>query len=85
MNSLGVPVHASNENDVRRGGDFVEGEFVIDMQPIAYVFEKGSRIRITLACADKDNARVDVREPAPEIVLHVGGPNGSHLVLPEVT
>ena len=82
-NDPGIPIHISNEHEIRNGsGDFA-GEYVIDLQPTAYVFEMGSRIRITVTCADKDNASVEVTEPVPEIAVTLGGPNGSCLLLPE--
>ena len=82
-NDLGVPVHISKEREIRNGSVDLAGEYIIDLQPVAYVFEKGSRVRITVTCADKDNAYVEKNNPASEIVLILGGGNGSYLALPE--
>jgi hypothetical protein len=45
---------------------------------------KGSRLRVTLAGADKDNYTVAVHDPAPTLTVHQGGPRASFLELPVV-
>jgi len=82
-NDLGIQVHLSNEHEIKNNSVDLAGDYVIDLQPMAYIFEKGSRIRVTITCADKDNAYVEVTEPASRISLTLGGLNGSCIFLPK--
>jgi uncharacterized protein len=42
---------------------------VFDLLPTAYQFSRGSRIRVSIACADADNFDTPVITPAPNIRL----------------
>lgn len=61
-----------------RVGPGQQGDVVIVMQPICWVFDPGDRVRLTLSGADRDNAYTPVADPVP--VLRVRG--GSVLELP---
>ncbi|PCC68483.1 hypothetical protein SAMN02745121_08372 [Nannocystis exedens] len=81
--ALGLPYHPSRAEDIAELPD-APVELVFDLLPLSRVFPRGSRIRLTLTCADHDNAFTP--EPAPEqaICLHRGQDRPSRLVLPVV-
>jgi hypothetical protein len=77
--SPGLPYHGSIEADCEPlGGGPVELE--LDLFPTSWLFPRGSRIRLAIAGADRDNALTPVLEPAPTVTLHRGP--ASRLVLP---
>lgn len=51
---------------------------------VAWRIERGHRLRLALAGADRDNYTVPSREPRPVLTFHSGGPRPSHLQLPVV-
>ncbi len=59
-------------------------ELAFDLQPVAYRFARGSRIRLALAGADRDFAPLLSRD-SPTWTLEYGGGAGSRLALPILT
>jgi putative CocE/NonD family hydrolase len=78
---LGLPYHRSYASDVAElPADPVE--LVFDMQPTSIVFCGGHRIRVTIACADKDNTATPELSPPPQVTIYRGQQFASHIVLP---
>jgi len=82
--NLGLPYHRSFEEDVV---ELVPGEPVelaFDLHPTSNIFNTGHRIRITITCADKDNAATPELSPPPMVTLYRNKNQASHAVLPVV-
>ncbi|WP_427970100.1 CocE/NonD family hydrolase C-terminal non-catalytic domain-containing protein, partial [Altererythrobacter sp.] len=45
-------------------------ELAFDLHPTSNIFNAGHRIRIAVACADKDNALTPELSPPPTITLY---------------
>lgn len=82
--NLGLPYHRVFREDVKplTSGDPVE--LVFDLQPTSQVFDAGHRIRLTITCADKDNAETTPADPAPQVTIYREARRPSRLVLPVV-
>lgn len=81
--ALGLPYRPSGEGDIATlNGEPVE--MVFDLLPTAKHFAAGHRIRITLACADRDNYRHLTHDPAPTIKIFHDAQHRSHVILPLV-
>jgi len=81
FNNLGLPFHRSNAADIADLPD-QPVELVLDLLPTSYVFDAGHRIRVTITCADKDNALTPQLDPPPTIHLYRGADHASYIVLP---
>lgn len=92
-----LPWHGYREADYVDGAlaDGVQRELVISLHPTSWVFRKGHRIRLTLACADWPTFRLHpqlspANDPAdkanrvPTITVHTGSATGSRLELPVI-
>ena len=82
--TFGLPFHRSHEEDVL---DLTPGEpveLVFDLQPTSNVFNLSNRIRITIACADKDNAQTPVLSPHPIVTVYRNSEHASYILLPVV-
>jgi putative CocE/NonD family hydrolase len=80
---LGLPYHRCYAADaVPLPGEPVE--LVFDLQPTSILFHKGHRIRLTIACADKDNTLTPELTPAPKVEVHRGKKRASYVVLPVI-
>jgi putative CocE/NonD family hydrolase len=79
---LGLPYHGSYEKDVSppKPGEAVE--LVFDMPPTSNLFEAGNRIRLTMTCADKDNAETKAVSPAPVVTVFRDKARASRITLP---
>lgn len=79
--NLGLPWHRSFASDLKplRRGEVVELRF--DMHPVAHLFNRGNRIRITIMGADAGNTETP---PSPDAVvkLHFGGKFPSRIEFP---
>jgi hypothetical protein len=83
-NNLGLPYHRSFAQDVK---ELVPGkpvELVFDLLPTSNMFEAGHRIRITVTCADKDNAATPQLSRLPTITILRDSAHASYVVLPVV-
>jgi putative CocE/NonD family hydrolase len=80
-NNLGLPYHRSYAEDL---ADLPEQpvELVFDLLPTSYAFDVGHRIRVTITCADKDNALTQELNPPPTVSLYREVDHASYIVLP---
>ncbi len=82
---MGLPFHRSHEEDVV---ELIPGEpveLVFDLQPTSNVFNAGNLIRVTIVCADKDNALTEELSPPPTVTLHRNPEHSSYISLPVVS
>jgi len=80
--NLGNPYHRSYKEDVM---DLTPGEPVelaFDGHPTSNIFNAGHRIRITITCADKDNAATPVLSPPPTVRVYRNKAQASYVLLP---
>jgi putative CocE/NonD family hydrolase len=82
FNNLGLPYHShyQSESTPILAGEPVELAF--SLLPTSYQFHKGSRIRITVVCADADNFDTPVIDPAPKLQLLRSMSHPSFIQLP---
>ncbi len=80
--NLGLPFHRSHEEDLLELYPEEPVELVFDLQPTATVFNAGHRIRLTITCADKDNAKTPQLSPPPIAKVHRQTGQASFIVLP---
>jgi uncharacterized protein len=78
---LGLPYHRSYAEDIADLPD-QPVELVFDLLPTSYVFDAGHRIRVTITCADKDNALTPQLNPPPTVHLYRDADHASYIVLP---
>jgi putative CocE/NonD family hydrolase len=81
FNNLGLPYHRSFQEDIEKLPS-EPAELVFDLLPISKVFVAGNRIRITITCADKDNAYTPEVIPAPTVRLFRNASVSSYIKLP---
>ena len=82
--NLGLPFHRSHAEDV---AELVPGklaELAFDLQPTSNVFNAGNRIRITITCADMDNAMTPELSPPPTVSVYRNARNASYVRLPVI-
>ncbi len=79
----GLPFHRSYASDVQPM-DGKPVELVIDLQPTSNLFDRGHRIRVTVACADHENSDTPVFEPLPVVQLHRAPQMASRIELPTI-
>ncbi|HTP09334.1 MAG TPA: CocE/NonD family hydrolase [Anaerolineae bacterium] len=78
---LGLPYHRSYAEDIADlPGQPVE--LVFDLLPTSYALDAGHRIRVTITCADKDNALTPELAPPPTVHLFREADHASYIVLP---
>ena len=82
--NLGLPYHRSYDTDVKDLEPGRPAELVFDLEPTAKVFRAGNRIRLTITCADKDNAATPVLAPAPVVTVFKSAEHASYVSLPIV-
>jgi hypothetical protein len=83
FDNLGLPYHRSFQEDIEKL-PAEPAELVFDLLPISKMFSAGNRIRITITCADKDNASTPVKMPAPTVRLYRNTSFTSYVDLPIV-
>lgn len=67
FNNLGLPFHRSFKEDLKPLPSGEPVEIIFDLLPTSKLFRKGSRIRVSITCADSDNFKSPVLDPAPEV------------------
>ena len=83
FNYLNLPYHRSFREDLQPlTGE--PAEIAFDLYPTSYYFGAGHRIRVTLACADKDNAFTPQLPGAPAISVHRNTAHASRITLPVI-
>ncbi len=82
--NLGLPFHPILETTKQKltKDQIVSLEF--DLLPVSNVFNTGNRIRITLACADKDNTETIKTDPLPTLKIYRNSKHPSKIILPIV-
>ena len=80
---LGLPYQRSYAEDIADLPD-QPVELVFDLLPTSYIFETGHRIRVTITCADKDNALTPQLDPPPTVHLYHDADRASFIVLPVI-
>jgi putative CocE/NonD family hydrolase len=79
---MGLPYHRSYKEDVRPVAAGEVFELMFDLPPTSILFQKGSRIRVTITGADRDSFDTPITRPAPTFQVLHGGTHTSHIVLP---
>jgi putative CocE/NonD family hydrolase len=82
--NLGLPFHRSHEDDVNELKSGEPAELAFELQPTSNVFNAGNRIRITITCADKDNASTPELSPPPTISIYRNADHASYISLPVI-
>ena len=83
FNNLSLPFHRSYKKDsVPLGEEPVE--LVFDLHPTSNIFNAGSRIRITITGADRDNAATPEQTPSPVVSILRNSAHASYVTLPLV-
>ncbi|MDJ0751871.1 MAG: CocE/NonD family hydrolase [Ardenticatenaceae bacterium] len=67
--NLGLPYHSFDQEDMETIPAGEPFELVFDLLPTSYLFEKGNRLRITVAFADADNFETPKLDPPPVLKL----------------
>jgi putative CocE/NonD family hydrolase len=80
---LGLPFHRSLEGDIKEL-EAEPVELILDLLPTSYIFKKNHRIRVTVACVDKDNALTPVINPPPGVRILRENAHKSYITLPVV-
>ncbi len=83
--NLGLPFHRSHEEDVVELTPGEPAELQFDLQPTSNVFNAGNRIRITITCADKDNAQTLELSPPPTVSVYRNSQHASYVLLPVIS
>ena len=68
-NNLGLPYHRYYKSNLVSIPAGEPVELVFDLLPISYQFRAGSRMRISVTCADADNFETPTLNPQPKIRL----------------
>ena len=82
FNNLGLPYHRHFAADVKPLEKNTVAECQFDLLPIARVFKKGNRIRVTVTCADKNYTEHGQVDPPPAVNINHNKRYASHIVLP---
>jgi putative CocE/NonD family hydrolase len=82
FDNLGLPYRRHYQLDLEPLPDGEPVELVLDLLPAATLFRAGSRIRITIACADAGNFDTPRLDPAPELRLLRDAVHASAVDLP---
>jgi len=81
---MDLPYHPCSEKNAERLTADRPVELVFDLLPTAKHFPPGSRIRVAITCADKDNCQSPQRSPAPMVELLRDTQHCSYVKLPTV-
>jgi uncharacterized protein len=83
FNNLGLPFHRGLKADTEElSGE--PAELVLDLLPTSTRFPAGSRIRVTITGADRDNSLTPEQSPPPVISILRNSAHASYVVLPIV-
>jgi putative CocE/NonD family hydrolase len=80
---LGLPYHSGLRKDTAKLPN-EPVELVFDLLPTGRHFPAGHRIRIAVACADKDSYQTPPSSPAPTITVFRDAEHPSYVILPVV-
>jgi putative CocE/NonD family hydrolase len=79
---MGLPYHRSFERDQQPLPKNTPVELVFDLTPVSNIFNKGQRIRVTVACGDRDNYLTPELSPPPTVSIHRNTKHASYITLP---
>jgi putative CocE/NonD family hydrolase len=79
---FGLPWHRSFAEDVQPLEPGVPVKLEIDLQPTAWLFDAGNRIRVSVTCSDHHNSETPIPDPPPKVSLYAGGERASFVELP---
>ncbi|MCK4337438.1 MAG: CocE/NonD family hydrolase [Candidatus Aminicenantes bacterium] len=82
--TLGLPYHRGFKEDIQELIPGTPVKLVFDLHPISNVFNKGNRLRVTIACADKDNAETIEQSPPPTVTIYRNADKASYILLPVI-
>ena len=82
--NLDLPFHRSHEEDMVELRPGEPAEIAFDLQPTSNVFNAGNRIRISITCADKDNASTPELSPPPTVSVYRNTGHASYISLPVI-
>jgi putative CocE/NonD family hydrolase len=82
--NVGLPYHPSAAADISPLIAGAPAELVFDLLPVANVFNKGNRMRVTIVDADRDNLETPVITPAPRVTVYRSAKHASRIDLPVV-
>lgn len=80
---MDLPYHGCSQKDAKKLTN-EPAELVFDLLPTAKHFPAGHRIRIAIACADRDNCQTPQQSPAPTVTVLRDAPHLSYILLPVV-
>jgi putative CocE/NonD family hydrolase len=84
FDNMGLPYHRSHETDMEPMSEDEPATLVFDLLPTSNLFDAGNRIRVTVTCADRDNAEVLAFSPPPQVTVFRNRAFPSNIVLPVV-
>jgi hypothetical protein len=79
---MDLPYHPCSQKSAEKLAGNTPVELVFDLLPTARHFPAGSRIRVAITCADKDNCQSLEHRPAPTVRVLRDGQRSSHVVFP---
>jgi len=84
FDNLGLPYHRHFAADIKPLRKDEVAELKFDLLPIAKVFSKGNRIRVTIMCADKSYTEQEQLDRPPTVKVYRNEQFTSYIVLPVV-
>jgi len=84
FNNLGLPYHRHYKSELAPIPAGEPVELIFDLLPTSHLFRAGTRIRITVTCADADNFDTPVIDPAPNLRLLRDMDHPSSIQLPVI-
>ena len=84
FNNFGLPYHSHYQSDLEKIPHREPVSLIFSLLPTSYLFHKGCRIRIAVACADTDNFDTPVINPAPIVHLLRDKHHASCIQLPVI-
>lgn len=82
FNNIGLPFHRSFKCDMKPLPSGEPVKMIFDLLPTSKLFRIGSRIRVSITCADSDNFKTPVLNPAPEVNIFRNSVHASFIELP---
>ncbi len=67
FDNLDLPYHRHYKSELAPVSPSLPVELVFDLLPTSYLFRAGSRVRITVTCADADNFESPALDPQPKL------------------
>jgi putative CocE/NonD family hydrolase len=83
FNNMGLPYHRSFAEDITELPD-EPVELIFDLIPTSNVFDVGHRIRVTITCADRDNALTPELTPVPVVTVFRNSVYASYIAIPVI-